>query len=78
LSSAATLPRRQERGKRVEEALVLRLGADRDAEGAGAAQRAAGADEDAALGEPLDDLALDVGGLVVLACREVEPDEVGL
>ena len=70
--------RREQRGKRVEEALVLRLGADRDAQRAGAAQRAAGADEDAALGEALEDLALDLGGLVVLARREVEPDEVGL
>ena len=62
----------QQRGERFQEALVLGLRADRDAQRAVAAQRAAGAHEDAALGQPAQDVALDD----VLA--QVEPDEVRL
>src|SRR4051812_32105064 len=57
--------------ERLEEAVVLRPGAERDAQVAGTAQVLAGADDHAALAEALHD-----GSLVVVA--EVDPGEVGL
>src|SRR5690242_6201279 len=64
---------RQQVAQRVEEAGVLLRCAVGDAQGARAAEGAAGADEDTALGEAVDDR-----GFGVRTVREVEPAEVRL
>src|SRR4051794_29453604 len=62
----------EQRAESLEEALVLGLCADGDAQRSRAPERAAGAHQHAALRQPAHDLGL------LAALAEIEPDEVGL